>query len=139
MALQLIKAGPVVRYQNYKPFDHFLTEPHPLLLIYLAVQTILVVAGFRTIWPKIRVWISRHFKFWQLFGVGLVFFLSSATVSWDIPVYVGELFFATFVQAVNLGNIVLMVWALPDEVVTPLRLILRTWLGQSGREAAGSR
>src|SRR3989304_6823212 len=112
VALQMIEAGPLIRYQHYKSFDRLLTETHPLLPIYLVVQTALVVVGFRTRWPNIRAWIGRTFKVWQLLGVGLVFFLSSATVSREIPVYVAELCFAAFVQIVNLGTIALMVWAL---------------------------
>ena len=134
VALQLIEAGPYVRYQHYKPFGRLLIETHPLLLIYLAVQTVLVAAGLRILWPNILAWIGRTFKTWQLIGVGMVFFLSSATVSREIPVYVAELFFATFIQGMNLGNIVLIVWALPEEVLVTLRKRFDNFGGWIGEE-----
>src|SRR3990170_4908041 len=62
VALQMIEAGPLIHYQHYKPFDRLLTETHPLLLIYLVVQSALVVASLRTRWPNIRAWIGHTFK-----------------------------------------------------------------------------
>jgi len=137
VALQLIEAGPHIRYQHYKPFDRLLTETHPLLLVYLTLQTALVVAGLRTRWPKIRAWLGRTFKVWQLSGVGLVFFLSSATVSREVPVYVTGLFFAALVQTVNLGNIVLMAWALPEETLVWLKQRFERLFGQPAQRDAG--
>ncbi|MFX0194693.1 MAG: glycosyltransferase family 39 protein [Candidatus Hodarchaeota archaeon] len=141
VALQMIDAGPFIRYQHYKSFDHLLIEMHPLVLIFLAVQTAFVVAGLRIRWLKIRAWLGRTFKTWQLLGVALVFFLSSATVSSKVPIYVTELFFAAFVQTVNLGNIVLMVWALPEETVALLKQRLERLFGQhekGEKEGSGS-
>lgn len=129
VALQMIEAGPFVRYQHYKLLNRLFTE-NPLCLTYLAAQTILVVAGLRSHWPAIRLWTARNVKFWQLFGIGLLFFLSSATVSRDLSVYVAELLFAGFVQAVNLGNIVLMVRALPEEALVGLQRRLDKWFGR---------
>lgn len=131
--LQMIEAGPYCNYQHFKP----LKDIHPILLIYLAVQTVFVVAGFRARWAKMRVWLGRHFKLWQLLGVGLVFFLYSATMSSNITVYLTELFFAAFVQAVNLGNIVLVVWALPTEAIVYLKQKLDKIFGQSQNGEAG--
>ena len=138
VALQMIEVCHY-SYQHYfgglawaysDPFDRFMKEIHPLLLVYLAVQTVLVVVGFRTRWPKIRAWMARTFKVWQLSGVGLVFFLSSTTLSRYMSVYISELFFATFVQTVNLGNIVLIAWALPEEVLASLKHRLDKLFGQ---------
>ncbi len=117
VALQLIEAGPHVRYQHYVTLSRLFTGKNLFLLVFLIVQTAFVFTHLRSRLAKIRAWLSTQFKSWQMLGVGLVFFLSSATVSREIPVYVVELFFAAFVQAVNLGNIVLMVWALPEEVL----------------------
>lgn len=116
-ALQMIEAGAHVRYQHYRSFYSLLTEIHPVLLIIFTLQTALVVAGLRTRRLTIQSWLGRNFKVWHLLGIGLVFFLSSATVSKSISKYITELFFATFVQAVNLGNLVLVVWVLPDGVL----------------------
>ncbi len=132
VALQMIDAGPFIRYQHYKSFDRLLAEMHPLLLIYLAAQTAIVTAGLRIRWSNIRAWLGRTFKTWQLLGIGLVFFLSSATVSSKISIYVVELFFAAFVQAVNLGTILLMVWALPEETFASLKQRFGKLFGRSG-------
>lgn len=121
IALQLIEAGPFVRYQHYKTFYSLFVETNPLLFIFLFAQTILVIIGFRTIWSRIITWIVSAFKLWQLSGIGLIFFISSATVSRDISVYMAELPFATFVQTLNLATIVLMVWHFPEEMIVSLR------------------
>jgi hypothetical protein len=130
VALQLIDAGNRIHYQHYRP----LTQP--ALLIFLATQAALVFAGLRSRWAAIRAWTGRHFRYWQLFGVGLAFFLSSATVSPQAPVYVAELFFAAFVQTVNLGNIILLAWSLPGDSLPLVRHKLERWFGRpEGGEA----
>jgi 4-amino-4-deoxy-L-arabinose transferase-like glycosyltransferase len=114
VALQLIEAGKGVRYQHYKPFDRLLAETHPLLLLFLLAQTVLVLSAFHSRWPQVRAWLGRSFKPWQLVGIGLTFSLFSATVSHDIARYLGELVWAAFIQAINLLTIVLVVWHIPE-------------------------
>ena len=115
VTLQLIEAGPNLRYQHYVPFERFLVEANPLLLAFLAVQTIVVAVALRKNFGSIWRWLRSSFKIWQLLIIGLVFVLSSAVVSPEIPVYVGEVAFATLAQLLQLGTIVLMVAALPVE------------------------
>jgi hypothetical protein len=128
-ALQLIEAGSALRYQHYRSIDYLLTETHPLLLLFLAAQTALVVAGFRTRWPLIQAKLSCTFKIWQLLGVGLIFLLSSATVSREVSIYIFDLFFAAFIQTINLGNIVLIGWALPAETLVSVKTRFGLWFG----------
>jgi hypothetical protein len=116
VTLQLIEAGPSLRYQHYRPFDNLLTETQPWLLAFLAAQTLLVWVGLRKYYLKIWQWLRSTFKTWQLVAIGLVFVLSSAVVSPQIPVYIGEVGLASFLQVVQLGAILLMVFALPEEV-----------------------
>ena len=139
VALQIIEAGPFIRYQHYKPFSRLFTETHPLLLLFLAVQTAFVVAGLRSRWPEILAWLGSRFKAWQLLGISLVFVLTSATVSREIPVYLAEVVFAAFVQSVNLANIVLTVWTLPQEALVGLQRRLDKWFGRPGDQDRGSR
>ena len=134
VALQMIEAGPLLRYQHYKPLNRLLTETHPLLLIFLALQTVLVVAGLRERWQGIQAWLRKNFNGWQLFGIILGFVLTSATVSRDIFTYGSEMIFAAFVQAVNLATIVLMVWAIPQEKVAWLAQMFKRLFGQPGVE-----
>jgi 4-amino-4-deoxy-L-arabinose transferase-like glycosyltransferase len=105
--------------------------------MYLALQTTVVLTGLRIRWRKIRVWIGRNFKSWQLILVGLIFFLTSATVSREIPVYVTELMFAAFIQTVNLVNVVLMAWSFPAETLNSLSDRLDRFLGPSREKSSG--
>jgi hypothetical protein len=136
VALQLIEAGPFLRYQHYKPLSRLVTETHPLVLIFLAAQSALVVVGLRGRWPKIRVWLGSTFNGWQILGVSLLFVLTSATVSRDVATYLAEIVFAALVQVVNLGNILLMVWAVPEETLTSLKKIFERLFGRAASAEA---
>ncbi len=133
VALQTIDAGQLIRYQHYRPLPH-LIETAPWLLVFLVIQAALVLAGSKAYWSRVRSWLGLNFRVWQLVGMGLIFFLTSATVSRDIPVYLMELPFAAFAQAVNLATVLLAVCALPDEVGLRLKLKLDGFLGRTGSE-----
>jgi hypothetical protein len=122
VALQFIEAGSALRYQHYRPVARILSDAFPLLPLFIAAQTVLVVVGLSVRWRSIRNWVGRTFRIWQLLGIGLVFVLSSTAVSRDMSAYAAELPLAVFVQCVNLANIVLAVWSLPTEA--------RPWLAQ---------
>ncbi len=130
VALQLIHAGPALAYQHYQSFNHLKTGRYPWLLAYLLLQVILVTIGLRKHWPQIRNWLFTSFKVWQLVGIGLIFFLSSAALSRDAKFYVGELLFASFVQLLNLANIVLLTWTLPAGELTVLAQRFERFFGQ---------
>jgi hypothetical protein len=138
-SLQLIDAGTFLRYQHYKPLSRLVTEAHLLLLAFLSLQTALVVVGLRGRWPKIRAWLGSTFNRWQLLGMSLVFIFTSATVSRDVATYLGEVVFAALVQLVSLGNILLMVWALPDETLASLKKIFERLFGPAASEEAKER
>jgi hypothetical protein len=131
VALQMIDAGPFIHYQHYKIRDGLLSRNHPLLVTYLAVQTILVARGVNFRWPSVRAWIGASFKPWQLLGVGLICVLSSAALSRPFPLYIAELLFAASVQIVNLGNILLMIWTLPEEALAGLKHRFERFFGES--------
>jgi hypothetical protein len=121
VALQLIEAGPQIRYQHYLPLYRMLRGTEFWYLVFILMQTGLVFSCLLSRLPVIKRWLTHHFKTWQLLCIGLVFLFSGATVSRNINFYFFELLFAVFVQAVNLGNIVLMVWALPDDLPASLK------------------
>ncbi|MDR4496971.1 MAG: glycosyltransferase family 39 protein [Candidatus Scalindua sp.] len=131
VSLQLIDAGPFVRYQHYKSFHNILTETNPILLFFLSAQTILVMMGFRVIWSNIKAWFTSNFKKWQILGIGLIFILFSATVSREKSAYFAELPFAAFIQTINLGTIILMMWHFPDGTLVSLRRKLDNLLMRS--------
>lgn len=134
VALQMINAGPLIHYQHYRPISWLFTKTHPFLLIYLVFQTALVAMGLRKIWPDIRSWISHNFKIWHILGICLFFSLSSTALSRELPFYITELLFAIFVQAVALGNIVLMAWAFPEELLPQLKQKIQKLLCSSKKK-----
>ncbi len=130
MGLQLVEAGQGVRYQHYPPLFPDLAASHPVILLFLALQSLLVFIGMLSRWKTIRAWYAKNFRIWQLVAVGLLFFLSSATVSHEIFVYLTELLFAGFLQAVNLGNIILIAWSLPGEKLSMLWAKSKKWIAE---------
>ncbi|MCM3874549.1 MAG: glycosyltransferase family 39 protein [Pyrinomonadaceae bacterium] len=114
LALQLIEAGNLIRYQHYRTFRHLLTGTHFLLLILLVSQSFFVLFGVARRWSTIRGWLQKSFRLWQLLAVVAVFVLTSAALSRDVSIYVGEVIFASFVQTVNVCNLVLLAWAFPE-------------------------
>ena len=139
IALQLIEAGHPMRYQHYKPLGRLFSETHPLILLCLALQTVLVAVQLRSFLPGIRGWIGQRFKAWQLIGVVLIFFVPSATVSHQVRVYLAELAFAAFIQTVNLTNIALVILELPKEAFPWLKRKLVAVLGESREEQSEKR
>lgn len=134
VSLQLIEAGPLDRYQHFEPSTVLLSAPNVPLLMFLAVQTSLVFIGVKRRLPIIRSWIGDNFRAWQVLGFGLICFLASAAVQRDVPFYFEDLFFSTVVQIVNLGNIVLVVWALPEDFLVRLRKSIERWIGPASHD-----
>ncbi|MBS1788228.1 MAG: glycosyltransferase family 39 protein [Acidobacteria bacterium] len=119
-ALQMIEAGQQVYYQHYRPLGVLLTAS-PWLVALLGAQTLLTLFGIRKRWSVIKFWLGRNFKLWQAASIALVFSATSATVSRKINLYIEELPLATFIQAINLLNLVLAVWAIPEAVLDAWR------------------
>ncbi len=120
VALQMIDAGQQIRYQHYRPLNVLLASS-PWLLALLAVQTVIVLIGLRARWTATISWLRRNFKLWQLLGIAAVFVATSATVSREVRLYAQELPLAAFIQTINLLNLVLAVWAIPESVLTAWR------------------
>jgi hypothetical protein len=139
VSLQMIEAGPLIHYQHYKSLNQLLTGTGPVLLLFLGIQTAFVTVGVGKRWPSISAWIGSTFKTWQLLGVGLIFVVSSAALSRDLSAYFTELFIATFVQLVNLGNILLMVWAIPREALGGIKRGVERFFGRAEDQDRESR
>lgn len=138
VALQMVDAGHLMRYQHYRPLPRLL-ESAPWLLSFLGVQTALVLAGLWSRWPAIRAWLGKNFRVWRLAGIGLTFVLTSATVSRNVGDYLLELPFAAFIQAVNLANIALVAGAIPEAAVARLKIKIENWFGDGGNKDATPR
>jgi 4-amino-4-deoxy-L-arabinose transferase-like glycosyltransferase len=111
--LLLIEAGPLVRYQHYPPLRRLLSDSPPAALAVFGLQALAVVLGLVHARPTLMA-LLRRARGWTVLGVGVVFVLTSATLSRSIPDYAGELLFASLVQLVHLGNLLLILGHLPD-------------------------
>ncbi len=117
VALQIIDAGNLIRYQHYRGWEKLFVETNPLLPGFLLVQTLCILCGIgrrrKVIWACLR----RVFRPWQLAAVAVVFSLTAAAVSRDVSFFVSELSFAALLQTVNLANLILVAWAVPEEAL----------------------
>ncbi len=127
VSLQMIDAGTRLHYQHYHALTWILAY-QPWHLLFVFVQTLVVALGFRGRWAAVRHWLRDHFRWWQLAGIAAVFWLTAATVSEEVRRYVVELIFAGFLQAVSLGNVVLLGWSIPGHQLSALRERLSRWL-----------
>ena len=122
-ALQLMRAGMLIGYQHYTPLGQ-LFDRDLLAILVLVLQT-LVVAG--ALAPRLASWsktISRLMSAWRLMVIAVVFVLTSATLSKELPQYAGELILASAIQLLNLATVVLAMLALPDAALRNVR----SWL-----------
>lgn len=129
VSVQMIDAGTRLHYQHYRALTWILAY-QPWHLLFVFVQTIVVALGFRGRWATVRDWLRGHFRWWQFVGIAAAFWLTAATVSEEVRRYVVELIFAGFLQAVSLGNVVLLGWNIPEPQLSALRERLSRWLDQ---------
>ncbi|MFN2399265.1 MAG: ArnT family glycosyltransferase [Gemmatimonadaceae bacterium] len=127
--LQLVRAGQMVGYQHLVSPLRLQSEAHPALLALLAFQFVVVVTGYRGFWRLALAWLLRTFGGTKLAVIAGIFVLSSATLSREVPVYVAELFFASFLQVLNLATIVLVARAVPDRALEGVRTSIDNLLG----------
>jgi 4-amino-4-deoxy-L-arabinose transferase-like glycosyltransferase len=134
VSLQMIEAGNQIRYQHYLPLSRLLTSSQAGLTLFFLAQSVIVAVAIKKQLPKIRAWLTHTFKIWQLLCIGLLCLLSSAAVSRDFRAYAFELPFAFFVQVVNLATIVMVVLAIPNDLLAILKEKYQRLLGRSGDE-----
>jgi len=114
VALQLIVAGPYMRYQHFKELKGVVSDTQPFLLALLTLQIVLVSTGLITRRGTLLSSLKRHFRLRELVFLAVVAFLTGATVSERVDRYLTELLFAASIQAVNLGNLVLVALSIPS-------------------------
>lgn len=119
-SLRMIDAGPLLRYQHYHSIS-WLIENRPWTLILVAAQGLLVLLGMRPHRPAIVRWIRQNLRPWQWLGIGVVFVVTSATVSREIGAYLQELPLAALIQALNLANLYLVAATLPQAAMDKVR------------------
>lgn len=128
--LQLIEAGPFMRYQHYPPIERLISEPPVIPLLILLVQAVAVIIGLIQIRPCLRRWAGR-LSGWMIPAFAAVFLMSS-TVSQDVARYLAELMLAGALQILHLATLILMVGSVPDRYLDRLRNIFWT-SGNRGR------
>ena len=115
VSLQLIEAGPTVRYQHFLPWNR-LGEAPVAQLLFLAFAMLVVAAAVVRRAAELRRWLEGQPKWRWLVLLGALA-LSSATVSRDPLIYAGELVLASALQAVALATVLLFAFSLPAELV----------------------
>src|SRR5947209_515714 len=106
-ALRIINAGHAMHYQHYLP-PGVLWAAHPLSLLLILLQLLLVVAASVTKWRTFYGWIKLRFPGVRIFAILAIFALSSTVPSRSIPTYISELLLAIVVQSVNLATVLLL-------------------------------
>ena len=135
--LQMVQAGPFVSYQHYRPLDRILAETHPVALAVFLLEIIAVVSGLVGAGRRAGS-LPRPAGRWPLLLVGTGFVLTSATLSRNIPVYVGELLLASLVQLVHLGCVFLLARSFTERRLGALSGVSARWLGPPGEPAMGA-
>ena len=120
-ALRLVHAGPSLHYQHFVRWSA-LVATDPLASAVITVQALAVGTALVRRRAALVGWWRQALG--PLRGALLAgaMVLSSAALSASVRDYAGELAFATLVQFLALGTVVLMVWALPSQWLTRLEL-----------------
>jgi len=111
--LLLVEAGPRVRYQHYPPLPLLPTDGNAAPLAVFVIQALVVGLGLLAARSTL-LQMLRGTRAGPMLFVGVAFVLTSATLSRSPTDYAGELLFASLVQLVHLGNVLLIVGHLPD-------------------------
>jgi 4-amino-4-deoxy-L-arabinose transferase-like glycosyltransferase len=120
-SLQLIDAGKRLHYQHYIPLREISSPIHLAALLILVVQAAFVTAGIFRIRREIIQSLSKHFKLWQIALFLSLLVCTSAAVSEQFHVFLSELVFASVIQMMNLGNLVLICRSIPEKTIASLR------------------
>src|SRR5215213_6222963 len=112
-ALQLIQAGPMVRYQHYAPAEMLLARDRAGFLAIVVVEAIVCGVAVMRQWSSIRSWLASRFSAWRLLCVGAVFVLAGAALSRSSSAYFFELILAAVIQSSALMTVVMAVVSLP--------------------------
>lgn len=127
--LLMIRAGKIMGYQHFKQPSELLSSTPPIALIIFLIQAIAVTVGLLINWRQLWNVLRSGFKVWQIIILGLVFAATSATVSPQLSVYFTELLTASIVGFVQLGNLVLIMLAIPGDSLPRMKNFFDRFLG----------
>ena len=129
-SLQMVDAGRLIHFQHYRSFGEIL-DKDVLSLIFFALQISLVAVGISKRFSIIKAWLARTFKVWQLILAGLFLMFSGAAVTPNVSIYTTSILIAAVVQTVNLANIILLVWSVPQESLDRLKRFVGSFFDES--------
>ena len=136
VALQLVQAGPLVRYQHYHTSRVPLWTAHPVLLLWFPVQTLLVIIGLGTRLPAIVHWLRSNLGLWRGLGVAAMVVLTSAAVQADARAWIIDLSVAAAIEILNLATLVVIVASCPAPVMDTCRRFTAKFLDDSSASRA---
>ena len=110
----------MLHYQHYKPLNSLLAE-QPWLIALLIVQSVLVLIALARRFNLICNWLKQAFRLWPLIIVAAVCIGSAAALSRDVRGYFLESAWATWLQLINLGNLILVLWSLPEGLLSGIQ------------------
>lgn len=129
-SLQMINAGQTIHFQHYRSIQELLNNNF-LPLVLFAIQTVIVSIGISSRLSVIKNWLTKTFSWWQLIAILLFAFLAGAAVTRDVSIYLSSLLTSALVQSINLGNLLLVVCAVPDNSIEWVRGKIEQILGES--------
>lgn len=129
-SLQMINAGRLIHFQNYRSFGEIVSQNLPVAVLVL-LQIILVGFGIAKRLRVIKDWLGKTFKLWQILFIALFLILAGAAVTPDFSIYTTSLLTAAVIQFVSLANIVLAVWSVPNEAIISFRQKIESLIGAS--------
>ena len=131
-SLRLIDAGPLIHYQHYVlPARAFADARLRWALLAVIFQALIVSGGLGAHREEIGRWLRQLGGTWRVAGALALTLSVAAAVSRDRRFFVFELSFAAAVQLVNIGNIVLLAWTLPEDWLKRAGRRLDAWLDGS--------
>lgn len=129
-SLQMIDAGRLIHFQHYRLFGE-LADKDIAPLILFGLQIVLVAVGVGKRYLTIKAWFVRIFKVWQLIAIAFFLCLAGAAATPNFSIYTTSILIAAVVQTINLANIILLIWLVPQESLDRLKQKVERFLSES--------
>lgn len=129
-SLQMIDAGRLIHFQHYRLLPEIFSKD-VYLIVLVALQFAFVAVGIIKHSSAITEWLDKTIGRWRFALIALFLMFAGAAVTPNVSIYVTSLLIAGLVQLINLGNIILLVWSVPQESISWLRQKINGLLGDS--------
>lgn len=113
-SLQMIDAGRLIHFQHYRSVPD-LAQNETAALSLLILQAVCVGVGISKKLSVFANWMVSRFAWWQAGLIAIMLAFSSAAVTPNVSVYSSSLVFGTLIQFVNIANVILLAWSVPEE------------------------